>query len=123
MAQRKVTNVILIPRLLILYEEFERLFPDEGLYVSTPAMALLDLLVVTVFLSTFAFFLSFVGFTNHFRFAVIPYDVHAFLRVPYMSDFLGKVGIRLWKAEKSVRTTPMGGLKADPQCQLSASHS
>lgn len=53
-------------------------------------MALFGLITVEVTLVPLL-----VGLTNHLTFAMVPDDGHPGLQIPYMSDFIGKVGVRL----------------------------
>ena len=53
-------------------------------------MALFWLIVVEVTLVPLL-----VGLTNHLTFAMVPDDGHPGLQIPYMSDFIGEVGVRL----------------------------
>jgi hypothetical protein len=53
-------------------------------------MALFGLITVEVTLIPLL-----VGLTNHLTFAMVPDDGHPGLQIPYMSDLIREVGIRL----------------------------
>jgi len=53
-------------------------------------MALFGLITVEVTLIPLL-----VGLTNHLTFAMVPDDGHPGLQIPYMSDLIGEVGVRL----------------------------
>jgi hypothetical protein len=87
--------LIVIFGLFVLREHFERLPPDDGLYVTASTVTLFDLLI----LSAFSFLLRFVRFADHFGFTVGPNSVHAFFGIPDMSDLLGKVWVGLTRQD------------------------
>jgi hypothetical protein len=53
-------------------------------------MALFGLITVEVTLIPLL-----VGLTNHLTLAMVPDDGHPGLQIPYMSDLIGEVGVRL----------------------------
>jgi hypothetical protein len=74
--KEKNTDVIVIFRFLILQEELQSLFPDQWLYMPTPPMTLLRLLVLA-----HPIVVGFAGFTDHLSFAMIPNNDHAMLGI------------------------------------------
>jgi hypothetical protein len=63
--------------------------------VTTSTVTLFGLLV----LGAFSFLLRFIRFADHFGFTVRPNGVHAFFRIPDMSDLLGKVWVGLTRQD------------------------
>ena len=58
--------------------------------MTASTMTLFGLIAIEV-----TFIPLFVGLTNHLTFAMVPDDGHPGLQIPYMSDLIGEVGVRL----------------------------
>ena len=95
----RVTCLIVVLRSLVLHEELETLFPNNWLDVTAAPMALFWLLVATfrIFpLLILTLFLRVISLADHFGFAVGPYNGHALLGIPYVTNFFCKIRIRLY---------------------------
>ena len=87
------TNVVLIFGFLVLNEKLQSLFPNLGLGVTTTSMALLGFLIIRIG----TFFLGIIRLTNHLGFAMSPDDGHAIFGITDVTNFVGKIRIRLLK--------------------------
>jgi len=83
-------NLVFVLGLLVLQEQLQAFFADQGLKVAASAVALLGLITFKVTLVPLL-----VGLTNHLTFAMIPNDGHPGLQIPNMSNLFGEVGVRL----------------------------
>ena len=83
-------NLILILGFLVLQEQLQAFFADLGLNVAASPVALLRFIAIEITLIPLL-----VRLTDHLTFAMTPYDGHAGLQIPNMSDLIGEVGVRL----------------------------